>query len=320
MALQNSLAPTGKKTFSQALATEAYKNMIATSIADEKTKNKFIADITSYVASNKMLQECDNVSILSAALQGNALNLSPILGEYWVVPYKTKDTYKAQFQLGVQGRIQLALRSGEYKKLGANEIRQGEYKGRDPRTGEAIIEYIADDVEREKAPVVGYYAYFELLNGFFKSEYFSKEKTLQWAARYSKAFDRDLYEKFIAGKVTDWKEQLKCSSPWYERFDTMGCNTVLKQVLKWGPKSTEMRKAEINENIVDDKIVGDLDVQFEPIMTTAEEIKEEPAEEVKPSSKPTKKAKPATESEQPPEPDDDDDFFGANPFAEAMQE
>lgn len=317
MALQNSLAPTGKKTFSQALATDTYKNMLATSIQDEKQRIKFAADITSYVASNKMLQDCDNASILTAALQGNALNLSPILGEYWVVPYKTKDTYKAQFQLGVQGRIQLALRSGEYKKLGANEIRQGEYKGRDPRTGEAIIEYIADDVEREKAPVVGYYAYFELLNGFFKSEFFSKEKTLQWAARYSKAFDRDLYERFIAGKVTDWKEQLKCSSPWYERFDTMGCNTVLKQVLKWGPKSTEMRKAEINENIVDDKIVGDLDVQFEPITVEAEEP---PKEEEKPAPKAAAKKTKAAEPEQSPEPDDDDDFFGANPFAEAMQE
>lgn len=315
MALNNSLAPQGKKTFSQALATETYKNMLATSIQDERQRIKFAADITSYVASNKMLQDCDNASILTAALQGNALNLSPILGEYWVVPYKNKDGYKAQFQLGVQGRIQLALRSGEYRKLGANEIREGEYKGRDPRTGEAIIEYIADDVKREAAPVVGYYAYFELLNGFFKSEYFSKEKTLQWAARYSKAFDRDLYERFIAGKVTDWKEQLKCSSPWYERFDTMGCNTVLKQVLKWGPKSTEMRKAEISENIVDDKIVGDLDVQFEPITIEAEE----PPKEEKPAPKAAAKKAKAPEPEQPPEIDDDDDFFGANPFAEAVE-
>lgn len=315
MAVNNSLAATsGKKTFSQALQTEGYQRMIASSIQDDKQRLKFFADITSYVSSNKMLQDCDNVSILSAALQGNALNLSPNLGEYWVVPYKTKDGYKAQFQLGVQGRIQLALRSGEYKKLGAKEIRQGEYKGLDPRTGEPIIEYISDDVAREKAPVIGYYAYFELLNGFFKCEYFSKEKTLQWAARYSKAFDRELYERFIAGKVTDWKEQLKCSSPWYERFDTMGCNTVLKQVLKWGPKSTEMRRAEIEENTVDDKVVGDLDVQFGAIETTAEEPEtEEPAT----TKKPTGKAKKA-ETEQMKEVEDDDDFFGENPFPEEV--
>lgn len=311
MALNNSLAPAGKKTFSQALASESVQRMLADSIKDPKQRNKFTADITSYVASNKTLQECDFVSIIASAMQGNALNLSPVLGEYWVVPYNTKSGYKAQFQLGVQGRIQLALRSGEYKKLGACEIRQGEYKGRDSRTGEAIIEYIADDVEREKAPVAGYYAYFELLNGFFKSEYFSKEKTLQWAARYSKSFDRELYDRFIAGKVTDWKEQLKCSSPWYERFDTMGANTVLKQLLKWGPKSTEMRKAEIDENKVDDEIVGDLDIQFEPITTTAEEVSEE---------KPVKKAEKAEKTEKPKkayevkEPDDDDDFFGDNPF------
>lgn len=308
MAVNNSLAPTsGKKTFSQALATEGYKSMLATSIQDEKARKKFVADITSYVASNKMLQECDNVSILTAALQGNALNLSPVTGEYWVVPYKTKDGYKAQFQLGVQGRIQLALRSGQITVLDAKEIHEGEYKGLDPETGEPIFSFISDDVEREKKPIIGYRAYFKTTNNFSKSIYFSKEKVLQWAARYSKAFDRELYEKFVAGKVTDWKEQMKCSSPWYERFDTMACNTVLKQVLKWCPKSTEMQDATRYENVVDEQVVGDLDIQFEPITATTEE-KEEVKEEKKPAKAKAKK-------EEPQESDDaDDDFFGDNPF------
>ena len=257
----NSLVPK-KKTFSQALETESYKAMIATSIQDDKKRMKFIADITSYVANNKLLQECDNVSVLSAALQGNALNLSPILGEYWVVPYKTKDGYKANFQLGVAGRIQLALRSGQYRKLNAIEIREGEYKGKDRFTGEPIFSFVEDDDAREKLPIIGYMAYFELLNGYFQSVYFSKEKVLAWAQRYSKAFDRKLYEKFIDGKITDYKEQQQCSSPWYERFDTMACNTVLKQVLKFGPKSVEMRIAEEEENKYGDKIVGDFGVQF----------------------------------------------------------
>ena len=202
MAVNNSLAPTsGKQKFSQALATDTYKQLLATSIQDEKTRKRFVADITSYVASNKMLQECDNVSILTAALQGNALNLSPVTGEYWVVPYKTKDGYKAQFQLGVQGRIQLALRSGQITVLDAKEIHEGEYKGLDPQSGEPIFSFISDDVEREKRPIVGYRAYFKTINNFSKSIYFSKEKVLQWAARYSKAFDRDLYERFIKFQI-----------------------------------------------------------------------------------------------------------------------
>ena len=312
MALQNSLAPQGKKTFSQALAADNVQKTLAESIKDPKQRNKFTADITSYVASNKMLQECDFVSILAAALQGNALGLSPITGEYWVVPYKTKDGYKAQFQLGVQGRIQLALRSGQIVKLIAQEIHEGEYKGLNSETGEAVISFIADDVKREAAPIVGYRAYVELVTGFKKSIYFSKEKILRWAARYSKAFDRDLYERFIAGKVTDWQEKQRCSSPWYERFDTMACNTVLKQLLKWCPMSVEMREANISENKVDNMIVGDLDIQFEPIT-----VEEEPKEE-KPAPKAAAKKAKAPEPEPQPE-IDDDDFFGENPFAEAVE-
>lgn len=315
MAVNNSLAQTsGRKTFSQAIATEVYQNMIATSIQDKKMREKFIADITAYVSSNKMLQECDNASILSAALNGNALGLSPVTGEYWVVPYKTKDGYKAQFQLGVQGRIQLALRSGKIAVLNTKEIHEGEYKGLDPNSGEPIFSFISDDVERESKPIVGYRAYVKLTNGFEKSIYFSKEKVLKWAARYSKAFDRDLYDRFMAGKVTDWKEQQRCSSPWYERFDTMACNTVLKQLLKWCPMSVEMQDSERYENVVDNRVVGDLDIQFEPIEATAEEVTaEEPVVEEAPkaTAKATKKAKKAEPQE---EIIDDDDFFGDNPF------
>ena len=315
MAVNNSLAPTsGRKTFSQALATEGFQTALVTSIQDEKTRKKFVADITAYVASNKMLQECDNKSILSAALNGCALGLSPVTGEYWVVPYKTKDGYKAQFQLGVQGRIQLALRSGKIAVLNTKEIHEGEYKGLDPNSGEPIFSFISDDVEREAKPIVGYRAYVKLTNGFEKSIYFSKEKVLKWAARYSKAFDRDLYDRFVAGKVTDWKEQQRCSSPWYERFDTMACNTVLKQLLKWCPMSVEMQDSERYENVVDDKVVGSLDIQFEPIEATAEEVTaEEPVVEEAPkaTAKATKKAKKAEPQE---EIIDDDDFFGDNPF------
>ena len=314
MALQNSLAPQGKKTFSQALAADNVQKTLAESIKDPKQRNKFTADITSYVASNKMLQECDFVSILAAALQGNALGLSPITGEYWVIPYKTKDGYKAQFQLGLAGRIQLALRSGQVVKMATKDVREGEFKGIDPDSGDEIISFITDQVKRETLPIIGYRAYIKLVSGFEKAVYFSKEKMLQWAVRYSKAFDRDLYERFIAGKVTDWQEKQRCSSPWYERFDSMAMNTCLKQALKWCPMSVEMREANISENKVDNMIVGDLDIQFEPI--TAEP--EEPPKEEKPTPKAAAKKAKAPEPEPQPE-IDDDDFFGENPFAEAVE-
>lgn len=258
--ISNALAPTksAKLTFSQALETDGYKKLLASSIQDPKRRARFVTAVVSAVSANPTLQRCDAKSIISSALQGEALELSPspALGEYWIIPYRVgkpdfahpeNDVYQAQFQLGVAGRIQLAMRTGEYADIDTVEIREGEYLGRDSRNGKPKFKFIEDETEREQKPIIGYLAYFELLNGFSHSVYFPKEKVLAWADRYSKAFDRKLYERYVKGEVKDWKELQKCSSPWYETFDKMAENTVLKQCLKRGPKSIEMRIAEERE-------------------------------------------------------------------------
>lgn len=258
----------GKKTFSQAIQTPEYKALINNALRDPARANRFVTGVISAVSATPTLQKCEPASVLSAALQGEALNLSPspTLGEYYMIPYGEKwnadkcayERYKAQFQLGVAGRVQLAMRTGEYADLDTIEVREGEFKGRDPRTGKPLFAFVEDEDEREKLPVVGYLAYFELTNGFRHSVYFSKEKVLNWAARYSKAFDRALYERYISGEELNWKEQQKCSSPWYERFDTMAENTVLKQCLKRGPKSIEMRRADEAESAAEQAVMPDV--------------------------------------------------------------
>lgn len=258
----------GKKTFSQAIQTPEYKALINNTLRDPARANRFVTGVISAVSATPALQKCEPASILSAALQGEALNLSPspTLGEYYMIPYGVKwnakessyESYKAQFQLGVAGRIQLAMRTGEYADLDTIEVREGEFKGRDPRTGKPLFAFVEDDDEREKLPVVGYLAYFELTNGFRHSVYFSKEKVLNWADRYSKAFDRALYERYISGEELNWKDQQKCSSPWYERFDTMAENTVLKQCLKRGPKSIEMRRADEAEYTAEQAVMPEV--------------------------------------------------------------
>lgn len=268
MTVSNSLVKKeqGKITFSQAIASPSYQALINNTIKEPKRAQRFVTAVVSAVSANPILQQCEPASVLSAAFQGEALNLSPSpsLGEYWMVPYKTRDKttgqdiYKAQFQPGVAGIVQLAMRTGLYKDLGTIEIRQGEYKGRNPRNGQPIFEFIEDDDVRENLPVVGYMAYFELLNGFSRSVYFSREKCIQWAAKYSKAFDRKLFEKFEAGKVTDWKEQMQCTAPWYANFSKMAEKTVLKQCLKFAPKSIEMQTLEEADDAADK--VGDFDI------------------------------------------------------------
>ncbi len=223
--ISNSLAPTksAKLTFSQALETDSYKKLLASSIQDPKRRARFVTAVVSAVSANPTLQRCDAKSIISSALQGEALELSPspALGEYWIIPYRVgkpdfahpeNDVYQAQFQLGVAGRIQLAMRTGEYADIDTVEIREGEYLGRDSRNGKPKFKFIEDETEREQKPIIGYLAYFELLNGFYHSVYFPKEKVLAWADRYSKAFDRKLYERYIKGEVKDWNVELLTGS------------------------------------------------------------------------------------------------------------
>lgn len=257
MAVQNSLTRANKPApFSAVISSEGYKKLINNALRDPKRANRFVASIVSAVSTNPALQECAPDSIVSAALLGESLGLSPSpqLGQYWLVPYddKKRGCKKAQFQLGANGYKQLAMRTGQYKDLDVIEIRQGEYKGRDRETGKPVFEFIEEDDVRENLPVVGYMAYFELLNGFRKVMYWSKEKMLNHADRYSQAFSKEAtggkypkvsFADYEAGNY-DPKDAWKYSSPWYSGFSGMAEKTMIRQLLhKWGVVSTEFEKA-----------------------------------------------------------------------------
>lgn len=218
-----------KPKFSLAIQSEGYKRLINNTLGDPKRAAKFIAAISSAVATNSSLQQCDAGSILSGALLGEALNLSPSpqLGQYYLVPFKDK----AQFQLGYKGYIQLAIRSGQYKDIDVIEVRDGEYLGRDKITGKHQFEFIEDEVERENKPIIGYMAYFEYLNGFYKNLYWSKEKMQKHALEYSQAYASDVK------KGTNY-------SFWTKDFNGMAFKTMLRQLIsKWGIMSIDMQEA-----------------------------------------------------------------------------
>lgn len=218
-----------KPKFSLAIQSDGYKKLINNTLGDPKRASKFIAAISSAVATNASLQQCDAGSILSGALLGEALNLSPSpqLGQYYLVPFKDK----AQFQLGYKGYIQLAIRSGQYKDIDVIEVREGEYKGRNKITGKHQFEFIEDEVERENKEIIGYMAYFEYLNGFYKNLYWSKEKMQKHALEYSQAYASDVK------KNTNY-------SFWSKDFNGMAFKTMLRQLIsKWGIMSIDMQEA-----------------------------------------------------------------------------
>ena len=253
-----------KLSFSQAINTPTFLGLIKNALRDEAKVTRFVTTVVSAVSANPALQKCEVPSIISSALQGEALGLSPSpsLGEYAIVPYgvgwdtgtKSYKSYKAQFQIMTNGVVMLAMRSGVYEDLDAIEIREGEYKGKDKRTGKPVIEFIEDDDERESKAIIGYYAYFKLLNGFFKSIYLPKIKVIEHAKRFSKAFDYEVYLKIQNGEELGWKEAKSAETPWIQHFDSMAKNLALRKVLKNAPKSIEMRTAEEyeekNENTI----------------------------------------------------------------------
>ena len=293
--VNNSLANRGKKaSFSVYLTGDAVKNQI-NKVVGGKNGPRFISSIISAVNTNPALQECSHQSILSAALLGETLKLSPSpqLGQYYMVPFNDKNKGKvAQFQLGYKGYIQLALRSGQYKKLNVLAIKEGELIRYDPLNEEIDVRLIENEEEREAAPTVGYYAMFEYLNGFRKTMYWCKNKMLMHADRYSQAFSRDgadintrygkkhkvSFEEYEAGNYPQ-NDAWMYSSFWYRDFDGMAYKTMLRQLIsKWGIMSIDMVEAMdrdmavINEDGTADYVEGDADiVDTEVIQDTAEE-------------------------------------------------
>ena len=171
-----------------------------------------------------------------------------------------------------KGYIQLALRSGNYRKLNVLPIKEGELISYDPLTEDIEVHMIEDAGERENAPTVGYYAMFEYMNGFRKTMYWTKDKMLNHADKYSQAFSKDgaeiktqygtkhkvSFAEYEAGNYPKTDEWMY-SSFWYKDFDAMAMKTMLRQLIsKWGIMSVEMQDA-ISQDIQNDRENGDGD-------------------------------------------------------------
>lgn len=215
-----------KQTFSAFLATDAMKKKINEMVGG-KEGQQFVTAIISAVSTNPQLAECDNASIVSAALLGQALKLSPSpqLGQYYMVPFNDnkRGCKVAQFQLGYKGYIQLAIRSGQYKKINVVAIKEGELINYDPLNEEIKVNLIEDDSIRENTKTIGYYAMFEDLRGFRKTMYWSREKMEAHALKYSMGYRAKKGYTF-----------------WEKDFDGMAYKTMLRQLIsKWGVMSIE---------------------------------------------------------------------------------
>lgn len=310
MAVKNSLTQRSSQRMgiTAYLSADAVKNQINTVLGDPKRGSRFITSIVSAVNTNPALQECTNQSILSGALLGESLNLSPSpqLGQYYLVPFKDNRNHRtvAQFQLGYKGYIQLAIRSGQYRKLNVLAIKEGELISYDPLNEDIEVRLIEDEEAREQAPTIGYYAMFEYTNGFRKTLYWSRKKMQEHAKKYSQGYRRDL-DKGTA--FTFWSKD----------FDGMAYKTMLRQLIsKWGVMSIDLTTAIDSDNAVIRQDMTPEYVQDEPDAAeaveapAAEEVVEAPAE-----TAPEPPARESTQDEGPdPEPPAEEDDISAALF------
>ena len=195
----------------------------------KENAGSFSASIIDLYNSDKTLQECDPRQVMGEALKAASLKL-PInkqLGFAYVIPYRD---YKSgmqipQFQLGYKGMIQLCMRTGSYRYINAGEVYEGELVKIDKLTGEVDLsgEAVSDKI-------VGYFAYMETVNGFKKAFYWSKEKTIAHANKYSKSYKNG-------------------NAIWRDNFDEMAIKTVLRNLLShYGIMSVELIQAFTDES------------------------------------------------------------------------
>ena len=205
----------------------------------QQMANSFMSSVISVANGNPQLRNAEPMSIIGAAMVAATMQLQviPTLGQCYIIPYGKK----AQFQVGYLGLLQLCQRSGQFKKIIAAPVHEGEYVSGD----EFDEEYVFDKKQKKSDKVIGYMAKFELLNGFTKVAYWDIEKVKAHATKFSQAFRAGF------------------NSPWKSDFDAMAQKTVLKSILKFAPKSIEMQNAVtfdqsvINTNTSD---VQDLDI------------------------------------------------------------
>lgn len=261
--------PTPLQAFNRCITNSDVQSYL-TQVLGEK-KSSFVNNITALVANDAKLQECKPMSLIYAGIKATALDL-PLdqnMGFAYVIPYKCKTGTEAQFQMGYKGFIQLAIRTGQFRTINVTEVVEGEIASENLITGE--IQFVRAK-DRTTKPVVGYVAFFSLLNGFSKMLYMSVEDIKAHAKRYSQTFSSS----------KDWVRE---SSKWTTDFDAMAKKTVLKLLLnRYAPLSVEMRSAVVSDQAVlnaegqPDEYIDNPEPEEQPQVAVAEAVNEKKAE------------------------------------------
>ncbi|WP_294288496.1 recombinase RecT [uncultured Chryseobacterium sp.] len=212
--------------FSQINVKEKFENLLG------KKAQGFISSVLQIVNGNNLLKNADPMTVYNAAATAAVLDLpiDPNLGFAWIVPYKGK----AQFQMGWKGFVQLALRTGQYKRINVTEVYENQFKSFNRLTEELDADFGIDG----EGEIVGYASYFKLNNGMEKLTYWSRKEIEKHAKKYSQSYGK--------GGMSPWNDK--------DQFHAMAKKTVLKNMIsKWGIMSIEMQTAHLADQSIQDQ-------------------------------------------------------------------
>ena len=258
------------------------KSMIAKTFQNPARERAFATSTVIALGNNPALAECTPISLITCALQGENLHLNPTTQDFYIVPFKDKKKgVVGTFIVGYKGYVRLALRSGKYRKIIVSEVKDGEFISWDRFTEEFRYNPLPEE-DRAFRRTVGYYAYFETLDGFTKAMYWTIEQMERHADRYSKAFSLKSYRDLQEDKIPQ-QDLWKYSSFWYKDFDEMAKKTMIRQLLtKWGELTPELTQALESDGAAIENDSGTLKPVY--IDTTAEDV--EPTAEAEPTQIP----------------------------------
>lgn len=224
-------APAKSKTLRELFNNPIIKTKIEQLVG--KNSATFATSVMQIANSNALLRTADPTSIFNAACMAATLNL-PLqngLGFAYIVPFKNNKERKveAQFQIGYKGFIQLAQRSGQFKRLVALPVYKNQLLKKDFING---FEFDWEQEPEKDENPIGYYAYFKLVNDFSAELYMSHDDIVKHAQRYSQTFKKGF-------------------GVWHDNFEAMALKTVIKLLLsKQAPLSVEMQQAVLADQAV----------------------------------------------------------------------
>lgn len=203
-------------------------------------KDAFVASLIELYTGDKQLQACQPQLVVAEALRAATMRLpiNKALGFAYIVVFKNKGVPTPTFIPGYKGYIQLAMRTGQYRNINADVVYDGELRKVDKLSG--AIDFGG---ERKSDKVVGYFCYFELLNGFNKTWYMTVEDMAKYAKKYSPGL------KFNPKVTVELLIKLANEEPktnetgWLGNFGDMALKTVIRRLLsKYGYLSVEMQE------------------------------------------------------------------------------